>query len=274
MKLYRVEHILKHLNCCIENDLPFSLIRFGDGGLKILHAFFTDEQIQMERISFREGIPLNCFGDLIKLWACHSRRANYIDTPQVYFSNYFWARIRNPRKSIQNDVKSKIKQWKLLYKLAGIENECYCNPEVNYLMCLDDRLNIIELMKNRKVAIITAAKYLGIRLRNYGYDVDIIEIVGQNENQYENSFERTVDTIKNTVNDYDFWLVAAGELGRLYTGLIKDLGGRATDLGFVADYWCGERPVQARMYKFMRKSDKNELLLTLTDEGKIYSEYI
>ena len=105
------------------------------------------------------------------------------------------------------------------------------------------------------------------------FDVTIIKIVGHYENQYENSFREVVSIIENTANQYDFWMVAAGELGRIYTGLIKESGGRAVDIGFVAEYWIGEG-IHDRFMSYLRPNWDNSLELYLTYVGKKYEDYI
>ncbi len=163
--------------------------------------------------------------------------------------------------------------WEYLYHNSEIFNKNYCNPESNCLFILDipDRRNIFDLMKDRKVGIICTRPE--VRRALYNYDIDIIPIVGQWENQYDNSFRDVVERIQNTARKYDIWLIAAGELGRLYTGMIKDLGGRAIDLGFVIDYWV-DGFLHPRFHRFIASSITNRLELRLTDEGKEFLENI
>ena len=101
----------------------------------------------------------------------------------------------------------------------------------------------------------------------------VIKIVGHWQNQYENSFNQVIDLIKNSAKSYDVWLVAAGELGRIYTGMIKECGGRAVDIGFVAEFWLGQ-DIHPRLSHFMYRSELNLLELKLTDEGMKYIDAI
>jgi len=274
MNVEKIENILNKLNDCIENDIPFSLIRFGDGGIKLLHAFFRNEKSQMKAIVRREGLPKTKIKDIIKAWGYFSRNADYIDTPEVYFTDQFWPRLRKPKTMMTLKTETKMKKWEKLYKAAHMINENYCNPESNYLMILDDRRNIVDLMKKRKTAIIAAVSpYLQLKLRSQEYDTTVIPIAGHHENQYCNSFNSTLDIIKHTAKDYDFWMVAAGELGRIYTGYIKECGGRAVDVGYVVDLWSGDE-VHVRLKQYLQRSDKSDMLLSLTDEGKWYARYI
>jgi hypothetical protein len=131
------------------------------------------------------------------------------------------------------------------------------------------KLNLFDVMKNRKICLITAKP----EIKQILPQLDIVEIVGQWKNQYENSFHEVVDIIKHKATDYDFWMVAAGELGRLYSGLIKECGGRSLDIGFVAEYWVDEY-IHPRFYPFLNVCLSDRLQLVLTDEGKRYERYI
>ena len=82
-----------------------------------------------------------------------------------------------------------------------------------------------------------------------------------------------MDIIKYQSKNYDFWLVAAGELGRIYTGEIKERGGRAVDIGFVVEFWTGET-IHPRITPFLKRCPTNRLALELTKEGMKYVDWI
>jgi hypothetical protein len=131
--------------------------------------------------------------------------------------------------------------------------------------------NILDMMKGRKVCIITVFPEVKKLLKEY--DVDIVKIVAHYENQYKNSFKNVINTIKYRANEYDFWLVAAGELGRIYSGYIKECGGRTIDIGFIIEYWI-EGYIHPRLHPFMQPNTDNHLELVLTEEGEKYLEHI
>jgi hypothetical protein len=133
--------------------------------------------------------------------------------------------------------------------------------------------NLLHLMRNKKIAIITAKPSIGNYLKENKFDVDIIQIVGHYQDQYTNSFNQTIKTIESDANKYDFWLIAAGELGRLYTGYIKECGGRAVDIGFVIEYWLGE-DLHMRLRMFMERSRRNPMELELTEKGSVFKDFI
>lgn len=276
MKIYKVGEILSDLENCIENDLPFSHIRFGDGGIKYMSSVLRGDLEGLKGIIKKEGMPYERIVEVLELWGYYARRANYIDTLQVYLDGNFWPRVKSETKKISKQTSRKLLIWKDLYNRCEIDNENYCNPESNYLMTIrfnKNTRNILDVMKDRKVCVITARPGIKDVLYTFGYDVDIIEIVKQYENHYINSFQNVVEIIKNTSTDYDFWLVAAGELGRIYSGIIKECGGRAIDIGFVIEFWMGWE-LHPRLQPFLMRNSDNFLETLLHGKGKLFKEYI
>jgi len=273
MKIYRTVDILNKLENCIEYKKPFSHIRFGDGGIKFIHSILFNDKKQLDIIIKKEGIPRSKLVEVFELWGYYARRADFIDTPEVYFQDTFWDRTRAPGKPITEKTEFKLKMWKDLYSRSEFDNENYCNPESNYLMITKIRENktLIDIMKDKKLCMITAKPKVKDNLKKF--DVDIVEIVGHYKNQYKNSFHGVVDRIEKTAKDYDFWLVAAGELGRIYSGIIKENGGRTVDIGFIAEFWLGQ-DIHPRLTSFLRRGWDEPLELQLTFVGKKYEEYI
>jgi len=273
MRIFKVEEILTKLNYCIENKRPFSVIRFGDGGIKYIDALLCREEKQLDPIVIKEGLPVDNLVGILNKWGYYARRADFIDCPEVYFMDTFWARLKGSSKKISKETEEKLLNWKSLYYSAEFDNENYCNPELNYLsiMRMGEKKNLLDLMKRRKVCIITP--FPKIREVLYPFNVDIVKIVGQYEDQYYNSFEEVSKRIKQDGKKYDFWLVAAGELGRLYSGMIKENGGRSFDLGFVIEFWLGEE-LHPRLRLFLERSIDNSFELSLTERGRKYEEFI
>jgi len=273
MKVHTVGEILKDLENCIEYNLPFSHIRFGDGGIKFLNSILNYDSNQLSIIIKKEGLPSYKIIEIFELWGHYARNANYIDSPEIYFDGTFWPRIKKLGKPINSDTELKLRDWYKYYHDSEFDNENYCNPESNYLMVLktDKYKNIFNLMKGRKVCIITVFPEVKEVLTEY--DIEIVQIVGHYKNQYENSFDKVMNIIKERAPDYDFWIVAAGELGRIYSGMIKEYGGRTVDIGFIIEYWLTGY-LHPRLGDFMTPNLSNKLELVLTDEGKKYEEYI
>jgi len=269
--IYKIEDILNKLEHCIEYKLPFSHIRFGDGGIKFIHCMLYGDLKQLATIIKKEGLPQQKLTEIFELWGYYARQADFIDTPEVYYNGEFWPRIKKPGKPINAETDEKMREWKDLYERSEFDNENYCNPESNclFIVKIPGKRNLLDFMKGKKVCCITAKP----EIKTLFPEWDIVKIVGQWKNQYANSFKEVVDIIKSTSRNYDFWLVAAGELGRIYSGLIKENGGRCLDIGFVIEFWLTGY-IHPRFHLFVNKAIDNRFELVLTDEGKQYEQYI
>jgi len=271
-KIYNVVDILHHLNINIENKEPFSLIRFGDGGLKMMNSYSNRNNKNIKIIESKEGLPKNKMGDIIKLWANYANKADYIDNPSVYDDLYFWGRYKKKITPINKGTKKLLLDWEKIYNKIGIStiNRKYCNPEFNWLAILNLENNLIELMKNRKICFISIFDKIE---RLHKFDIDFIKVVAHYENQFDNSFADIMKYIEENATKYDLWLNSSGELGRLYSGRIKDLGGRVLDMGFVAQYWNDfSRP--NRFEHFIEPDLYNSIQMKLTKNGMKYKKNI
>lgn len=273
IEINSVVNILDNLKHCIENKIPFSLIRLGDGGIKLIDSFLNSNYKQLELISDKEGIPLEIFKDILILWKNSINISDYIDCPEVYFGGNFWERTKGlNKKKINRPTLIKLKNWKKYYQDIGISNTNYCNPEINFLMCLTKFRNksLPNLIENKKLCFITCRNDIQKILP---YDVDVLKIVGFYEKQYYRSFKNAIKNIEHKAKNYDLWLVSAGELGRIYTGLIKFCGGRALDIGSLIDFWC-TKEIPSRLKSYITTTLQNPLKLTLTESGKEYQKFI
>jgi hypothetical protein len=262
MKIFTIEQILQKLEMCINTKQPFSHIRFGDGGLKFLHAILDGDLDQLNGIVNKEGIPIDSVVEIFELWGYYARQADFIDTPEVYFNGQFWERLKGPTKGINAKTRDLFLDWKEIYARSEFDNENFCNPESNILAVLKRfrKSNLLHILKNRNICIITDKPRIKRKLEDNKYTVDIVPIVGHYQNQYKNSFENVCNAIKERANEYDIWLVAAGELGRVYSGMIKENGGRCFDIGFVIDYWLGN-DLHPRLTPFITRAGYLEFKL-------------
>jgi len=273
IKVTKVRDIILHLESSIKNKTPFSLIRFGDGGIKMIEAILHDNDQQLAHIIEKEGIPKSKMVEVFKLWGYFARQADYIDTPYVYYSGDFWER-RKKNKPISEQTDKKLREWISLYNDSEFINSSFCNPEVNYLLLLKmgNRKNLLNIIKHKKVRIITPFTELEEILKPI-CNASVLKIVKQFENHYDNSYNEVIKDIEENAKKYDLWLISAGELGRIYTGMIKMCGGRAVDIGFMSEYWVkGE--LHERLQLFMKKNPRNPLEFILTDEGKQFQKGI
>ena len=273
MRIYKTKDILNKLDTCIKYKTPFSHIRFGDGGLKFIDSILNRNPDQLALILRKEGIPLHKIKEVLYFWGYYARHADFIDTPEVYFNETFWPRLRTHEKDVTEQTKEKLMNWKKLYYSAEFDNNNYCNPESNYLSIIRLGIgkNLIDIIKKRKVCIITT--FPEVKCRFPGYCIDTFQIVGQYQSHYIKCFSKVVEFIKNCSVKYDLFLVAAGELGRIYSGLIKEYGGRSFDIGFVIEFWLGQ-DIHPRLMPFLERSLENPLELWLTKKGKKYVDSI
>jgi hypothetical protein len=255
VKIFKIEEILQKIEDCIVNKKPFSHIRFGDGGLKFINSVLNNDHEQLKDIVEKEGIPNNLVVEIFELWGYYARKADFIDCPEVYYNGQFWERLKGSMKQINLKTKELFLNWEDLYSRSEFDNENYCNPESNILAVLKRyrRSNLLNIMHGRNICIITDRPEIKEKLERHGYLVDVVPIVGHYQNQYKNSFNIVCNIIKERSNDYDLWLVAAGELGRVYSGLIKENGGRCFDIGYVIDYWLGTE-LHSRLTPFITRA--------------------
>ncbi len=274
MKIFSLKKILEKLENSIKKKKPFSLIRFGDGGIKFLHCILYNDEKQMKEISKREGIPIDKFLDVFELWGKYARHADFIDTPEVYFTDQFWPRTRKHLSPPSPKTVERLKLWKDLYSRAEFDNTNFCNPEINYLSCIQfkNQKNLIDIISNKRICCITTNSELPKKVKFS--DFTVFKIVGQYEGHYEKCYSETISYIHKNATNFDLWLVAAGELGRVYTGLIKELGGRSFDIGFMIDYWNGTKELHPRLQFFLLPIHNNRYELRLSSFGKKYLPYI
>ena len=265
--------ILKNLEFCINNKKPFSLIRFGDGALKLIHAILFKDIPLINHIVSKEGIPEDKLLDIMQMYGYYARRANFIDSPEIYFSNKSWNRFRVGKTPISNGTLEKIKRWKFYYSQAEFDNNNFCHPDINFisLLSMKNQKDLLNIISKKRICVITSCENLKNKLTRH-CEVDIIPIVGFYGNQYLNNYENVTKKIKTCSCDYDLWLVAAGELGRIYIGMIKEMGGRAFDLGSAVDYWSSGK-ITNRLLAIMRPK-RNGLGLILTSYGRLFERYL
>ena len=65
MVINTVQEILNDLNICIISKKPFSLLRYGDGGLKFMRAVLNKNKIGITSISEKEGLPEKNVNDIL-----------------------------------------------------------------------------------------------------------------------------------------------------------------------------------------------------------------
>jgi hypothetical protein len=120
-QIYTKDQILRDVDDAIKNKRSFSLIRFGDGGLKAMQSLLDNNEENIEIISNKEGIPVEEFKEIISLWAIYANSADYIDSPIVYFNNLFWKRYKKDYIPINILTTNLLKRWNIIYKSIKIK---------------------------------------------------------------------------------------------------------------------------------------------------------
>ncbi len=271
--VYNTREILDIMEDRIKNSDPFSLIRYGDGGLKLIHSYLYNDNKQLDIIIKKEGLRSDIIKKVLQLWGYYGKRADFIDTPEVYFMPWFWDRLRAREKQMKIYTINRMTMWRTLYDKIHIPNKkLFCNPEFNFLAATRFNTNqrtLIDIIADNKVCLITDTPSVAKKLPG---NVDTYKIVSQYANHYTLSYRGTLDFISKEASSYDLILIAAGELGRVYSGRIKELGGRSLDIGFLVQYWeTGEIPI--RLSYFIQQGD-NPIEFKLTDRGKRYERHL
>jgi hypothetical protein len=272
LKVDKTKKVLLKLEKCIDQNKPFSLIRFGDGLVKIIHALTYHDNEQLVLCLKKEGIPKNKVVEYLEIIGRYARQADYIDFIEIYFTNNFWSKCGKNFSQVKLFTIERMKQWKQLYSRFNIQNDNFCNPEISYLSCLklENQKNIYDILKGKKVCFISTFKKMGVILP---FKYDSVQIVGHYQNHYENSYYNTLDFIHKNANKYDCFLVCAGELGRIYSGVIKENGGRSFDFGSVVNYY-NEKEIRSRITTFIKPSSKNDYEFELTIHGIKYKKFL
>jgi hypothetical protein len=254
------EVIVNEIEEAIKNNSSFSLIRFGDGGLKIIKGISEGEI--MYGPWRKEGIPMNFFTKMLDLWAKIANEADYIDSPLIYFED----ELHRRRDKTSRGTWDLMSEWQVLYEKIGINlKRSFCSPEIGHLLfCEDFDRNLVDIIKDKKICYITSFFEAEKILFDYVKKIDIKLIPWFSGNHYKVCFETTVEEIKREACEYDLWFVSAGELGRIYTGQIKEAGGRAVDLGKVIDAWVTKK-LDNRVRRIVKFSQNHPLLFKMRE---------
>lgn len=273
MRIFKTHKILEDLKYKIKYKNPFSIIRFGDGGLKFIDSILNNKKHKLKLISQKEGIEEDRIIELFYLWGYYARRANYIDCPEVYFSDNFWER-RNEKKNkyLSKSTLKLLQNWKYFYIQAEFDNYNFCNPELNFLSLINfsDRPNLYTILKNKKVCIIGVYDQIEEIFKNkITKDIFFLKIEGHENQQMKNSYKKVLQFIEENAYKFDVFLVSAGEVGRVYSGKIKEFGGRSFDFGFALEYVCFKK-IPDRLLKFLKPALTNNIELELKKNGLKY----
>ena len=258
--LYNVIHIKNDIVNHIKEKRPFSLVRIGDGDLKLIGSLIKN---QSNEAKFqRSGIPNEKGKFILNIYKNACNNSNYTSSFEMYYTNEFWYR------HFSKGTQKKIVNWKKMYKRVGIVNENYCNPEIGYLLFLS-YVNLLNDLKEKRICLITCFPGIDKMLKSNGYDAFTIIIPGVNQNHFS-KYNEIINKIKRVVNDTDIFLIGGGVLGRGYCDIVKENGGVAVDIGQVMNTW--KNKIIPPRFKNILISEG--LLFNLSKPAQKYKDYI
>ena len=115
------------------------------------------------------------------------------------------------------------------------------NITISLITCHENFGNTLEscgVKINNKIIIPPHFAYAS----NYGYKISDIS-----------HFDYFNDVINLIKNDCDLYLISAGFLGKIYCDKVKELGGRALDIGILGDIFSGFQTRKSTYNKFLLK---------------------
>lgn len=264
---FKLNHILNDIKYHVDNNLPFSIVRLGDGDLQILNELNTGNFSSTR--SKREAYNVTNSKELLNTYISACNNANYVSGYDMYLNREFW-RSCNPIVIISKDCVPLITNWKNFYLSLGITNEKFCSPELGWQLFLrrKKRPNLFQILYGKKVVLITCFPKASSKLKNSGIDTAVISIPGRFGNHYSK-----INDVKQQILDHlktrKIFLIGAGAWGRGYSDFVKQHGGIAIDIGKVCDMWAGKKWIpQYTPYVF-----SNGLTFQLTQKGKEYLKF-
>ena len=261
--VYRMKYIYDHIERCLQNGDSFSFMDMGNGEFSTL---YTGNLSPMRSIT--QGIPVERYGKLEKIFIDSCNRSDYVSCLGVWFVDGLLFDKRIKATSIY-------RKWEESYERFGITNTNYCNPEISYLCFLEGEFNLWNLIDDEQICVLTPHVEIADKM-NCG----IIEIPEQTTRQqykkdmeiplcgywFMDEYESIKAEIEIEIKNYDIFLVAAGYLGKGLSMWIKDCGGIAVDVGKVIDTWNTGN--MGRLTEWMVLND--DLSFGLTEAGKRY----
>lgn len=290
-KTFTSDYIGKDIIEHLKNKKPFSLVRIGDGDLRLMKnidkiKLFKEGKIEILEIGYirkfrQQGIEPKKIPDIYEIYEESCNNANYISGFDCWLdSPDYWN-----RKTGSKAAKKVLKNWKQTYEKMNIINENYCNPDINFHLFMHENFNLLNFIKNEKICLITPWVGAIKRLKKCGFNVDHIKIPHMNLKGTKIKDVKDItklsegkiwhstlyDNIKNEIsekcNNCSIFFVGSGTLGRGYCDHIKKCGRISIDIGKVMDSWhIGE--------SFGRNSDfffLNNISFVLNEKYKKYN---
>lgn len=225
---------------------------------------------KMKKKFIRQGIREEYVKKLMEIYKNSANDANYVSGFDIWLSDKYWEKNKNRNKRNLFIIES----WKKLYNKIGITNTNYCNPDISFMLFMENK-NLLNDLKNEKICLITPWSNVKKKLKKKGFDVTRIDIpplldMKNVDNPptvwHSDMYEGKKLEISIMCKHRKIFLVGAGNLGRGYLGHIKKCGGIAIDIGKVMDAW-DRGFISPRLRRYIKIKD---LSFYLTKEGKKY----
>jgi len=259
----RAGYISESIKNSLKNKTPFSLVRFGDGELKLIdnwikwkksgvdfnetyENFKKGDEWEFYKKLVRQGIRINKIPEIMDVLRDSSNESDFISNFDAWFSSDYWPRRRSKK------TENLLRNFRYYYNYIGIkEREIgYCNPDIGFLL-FTGKHNILNFLKDKKICLITPFEGASKKLRSYGYKADKIETKLPSElNKFEvtsppeiwhsDIYKNIMDEIEEKSKTYDIFLVGAGIIGKAYPMQAKRCGRIGIDIGKVMDAWDRE----------------------------------
>lgn len=261
---YKVGHVLKDIEFHLNENKPFSLVRVGDGDLKLLSGLHKG-RINKQKFR-RSGIPERDSNQVLKIYRDGCNNANYTSSFEHYSTYRMWNR------KFSKGTTSKVKAWKSIYADVGITNKNFCSPEIGFLLFLKDiENNLLNLLTNKKVCIITCYKNLATKFgERLNANVFVIPAIGRGHYRvYGTRLQLLEEFVRS--KRFDIYFVSAGALGKGYSDHIRGAGGISIDIGQVAAFWNNGN-LAGRFRGILRKAD--QFTFKFTKKGEKFRKFL
>lgn len=262
-----VSDVIRELESSIENKIPYSLIRLGDGEGALLSICKDSAIADIDYFSLHFNPSFISLGNLLNL---KEGLISAIDTADclgvrddivnVNFGRFLYRsseflddfrkrfRLRAVEKSIGMEG-----AWRIysLYKFCSSHDfkcNCFTTAWIHYSSALVEFIRK-HLFACASIGLISSSKELKDKIATkYCVRVNHIYVPNAHQNSSDhcfanshyNSYFHSVEENLSEIRPGEVVLVAAGILGKLYCHKIKKSGGVAIDIGSLADILVGK----------------------------------
>ena len=223
--------------------------------------------------SITQGIPENKINELLDVLRNSANTCDYVSSMGAWLTEEYFEKDIKPT--------SIYRQWEKIYKDFGVTNTNYCNPDIGYLIFLEGKYNLWNIIRDKRICVLTSKEIVVDDMRKSGITCDFISIPPQTTRLeykkdmekplcgywYWDEYKKITAFLKKYHTDYDIFLIGAGYLGKGISAYIKELGGITFDVGQVMNTWAGEG--MSRMTDWMEQTDG--FSFKLTENGKKYA---